>query len=60
MYKFAVKKSALGHFLTILEHNQSALVTYRGYPHYDYIVELSKKTDDPYVIHAPGVKALDN
>lgn len=58
--KFIVKCDALNDFLGILDPGESALVTYRGYPHDDYIVELEFGTHDPDIILCgDGVTAID-
>jgi hypothetical protein len=59
--KFVVPVDQIGDFLGLLDPNESATVLYRGYPHDDYIVELSKGTNwDPEFdsLYAPGVKPL--
>jgi hypothetical protein len=56
--KFIVPVAGIGDFLGLLDPNESAMITYRGYPHDDYIVELSKGTNwDPGFdcLYAPGV-----
>lgn len=57
--KFIVPVNGIGDFLGLLDPNESATVTYRGYPHDDYIVDLSTGTNwDPEFdcLYAPGVK----
>lgn len=57
--KFIVAVGTIGDFLGILDPNESALVTYRGFPHDDYIVELSFGTQDPDILCGDGVVAID-
>lgn len=59
--KFIVPVGGIGDFLGLLDPNESAIITYRGYPHDDYIVELDKGTNwDPEFdgLTAPGVVAI--
>ena len=58
---FSVPVDAIGNFLGLLDPNESCIITYRGYPHNDYIVELDKGTNwDPEFdcLYAPGVVAI--
>lgn len=59
--KFTVPIVQIVDFLGLLDPNESALVTYRGYPHDHYVVELGKGTNwDPEFdcLHAPGVEPV--
>ena len=61
--KFSVPVDEIGNFLGLLDPNESATVTYRGWPHDDYIVELARGTNwDPEFdcLNAPGVKPLSD
>lgn len=60
--KFKVPVNGIGDFLGLLDPGESAIITYRGYPNDDYIVELSKGTNwDPEfnLIYAPGVEPIE-